>query len=82
MAKKLNLSSIYNSLFAQGFEAHDTLGDCQALSEVLLAIMPNMNIIEFAGLLRSAKEMKKVLISRKDVRYKVISLQKLHISKP
>ena len=37
-AKKLNLSSIYNSLFAQEFEAHDALGDCQALSEVLLAI--------------------------------------------
>ena len=80
-AKKLNLSSIYNSLFAQEFEAHDALGDCQALSEVLLAILPNMNIIEFADLLRSAEEMQNVLISRKDVRCKVISLQKLPISK-
>ena len=39
-----------------------------------------MNIIEFAGLLRSAEEMQNVIISRKDVRCKVISLQKHPIS--
>ena len=43
----LNLTNIVNCLFCQDFDAHDALGDCKALSELMLATIPDMNIKQF-----------------------------------
>ena len=76
----LSLSSLYNSLFATDFDAHDALGDCEALSEVLLAVIPGKIFVKYGNLL-TMKEVKNDISKRSVIRRTVISLQDLPVSK-
>ena len=49
-SRSLSISSLYYSLFAKDFDAHDALGDCKALSEVLLAVIPGENFVKYGNL--------------------------------
>lgn len=79
--KNLSLSSIYDCLFAKSFDAHDVLGDCKALSEVLSAIFPDINVKQFVNIIHTVEEMKNAVDIRTNIRCKVISMQELPISK-
>ena len=79
-SRSLSLPSLYNSLFATDFDAHDALGDCKALSEVLLAVIPGENFMKY-GNLRTVEEVKNDISKRSVIRRTVISLQDLPVSK-
>lgn len=70
---------MYYSLFAKDFDAHDALGDCKALSEVLLAVIPGENFVKY-GNLRTVEEVKNDISKRSLIRRTVISLQDLPVS--
>ena len=79
-SRSLSLPSLYYSLFAKDFDAHDALGDCKALSEVLLAVIPGENFVKY-GNLRTVEEVKNDICKRSVIRRTVISLQDLPVSK-
>lgn len=77
----LSFSSIFNSLFAKDFNAHDALADCKALSEILWAIVPDMNVNHFENYIITTKELKRSIDARENFRGNLISLQALPSSK-
>ena len=79
-SRSLSLPSLYYSLVAKDFDAHDALGDCKALLEVLLAVIPGENFVKY-GNLRTVEEVKNDISKRSVIRRTVISLQDLPVSK-
>lgn len=49
-SRSSSLQSLYNSLFSKHFDTHDALGDCKALSEILLALIPGENFVKYGNL--------------------------------
>ena len=79
--KSLSLPCIYNCLFGEDFDAHDALGDCQALSEVFLAVVPDMSVSEFAALMHTVGEVESTAKLRTTIRSRMISMQDLPLSR-
>ena len=79
--KSLSLPCIYNCLFGKDFDAHDALGDCQALSEVFLAVVPDMSVSEFAALMHTVGEVESTAKLRTTIRSRMISMQDLPLSR-
>ena len=79
-SRSLSLPSLYYSLFAKDFDPHDALGDCKALSEVLLAAIPGENFVKYGNLL-TVEEVKNDISKRSVIRRTVISFQDLPDSK-
>ena len=79
--KSLSLPCIYNCLFGKDLDAHDELGDCQALSEVFLAVVPDVSVSEFAALMHAVNEVESTAKLRTTIRSRMISMQDLPLSR-